>query len=474
MLVPHEPELDPRIQWVAQLCRRIGRTEIIGAVSPLETSTERERPEQEYDGTLLTDRVKSYEYASATAKGLARLLSFLYMTGFVQRYFWRERERGDPVRYPKLHALTSRKSSCCSNGLGAMLRSWIRGSVAGRAWQAIDHTIGSVFRFLSVWSVHNVLSSALYRRARALSVIPRLLICHDVLALVAGARIKQMYGCPLLYDAHELWPEADLLAKGWERRVMTWVEGRSIRHADVVVTVTPQLARHLEERYGIAGVVCAPNAAPTGKSELGLVQKPVSLPLKFLYQGQLALRRGLEELLQAWEGLVTDSAVLYLRCPANDFLSYLRNQYRHLLDEQRVVVLPAVREAELVMAASFADVGIIPYVGPNLNHVYCCPNKLSQYMQAGLAVLSNRLSFVSEVISRYQCGLIYDAEKPETVAHAVRFWINHPDELQAMKARASLNARREFNWECQSQEYQRAVAILFEKGVERPQAAAGK
>lgn len=474
MLVPHEPELDPRIQWVAHLCGRIGRTEIIGAVFPWLTSEKRERPEREYDGSVSTDRVDTYKFASNTAKCFSMLVSFLYVTGFVHRYLRRERERSDLLRRPAPSAPSGRKSSEHSSGLAAMLRSWVQDSVVGRAWRPIDHTIGSVFRFLSVWSSYILLISALYRRARALSVIPRLIICHDVLALVAGARIKQMYGCPLLYDAHELWPDADLVAKGWERRVMAWVERRSIQHADVVVTVTPQLARHLEGRYGLSGVVCAPNATPNMTSERDFVPKPFSPPLKCLFQGQLAWHRGLEELLQAWECLVNDSAVLYLRCPANDFLSYVRDRYRHLLDRQRVVILPAVQEAELVAAASFADVGIVPYVGPNLNHVYCCPNKLSQYMQAGLAILSNRLAFVSEVINRYQCGLIYDAEKPETVVHAVQFWINHPDQLEAMKGRASMSARREFNWDCQSREYQRAVAFLFEKGVAKPQAAAGK
>ena len=49
---------------------------------------------------------------------------------------------------------------------------------------------------------------------------------------------------------------------------------------------------------------------------------------------------------------------------------------------------PPVRETSLIAAAAAADVGVIPYMPTIINFRYCCPNKLSQYMQAGLPIMA--------------------------------------------------------------------------------------
>jgi glycosyltransferase involved in cell wall biosynthesis len=287
------------------------------------------------------------------------------------------------------------------------------------------------------------------------------IVCHDVFALAAAVRLKPFFRCRVLYDAHELWPEADLLAQGWERETMAAYERRLIRQADVVVTVTPQIAVHLEQRYQISNVICTPNAAPNEESQGHDEPRLASLPVRCLFQGQVTWRRGLEELLSAWQGVNPNQAVLYLRCPENEYLSYLRAKFDQIIRDGKVVLIQPVGEDELVAAARASDVGVIPYVGPNLNHVYCCPNKLSQYMQAGLAILSNRLAFVTDVIARYRCGLTYDANDPASLVKAVQFLAENPTALLAMRQRASEAARIDFNWKCQSAAYKQAIATLY-------------
>jgi glycosyltransferase involved in cell wall biosynthesis len=126
-----------------------------------------------------------------------------------------------------------------------------------------------------------------------------------------------------------------------------------------------------------------------------------------------------------------------------------------------------------VSAARFADIGIIPYMGPNLNHEFCCPNKLSQYMQAGLAILANRLTFVREVIERYQCGMVYDAREAETLVQAVRHLAEHRDILGAMKRRARERAVKEINWSVQSADYRMAIERMFRAGERNSLSDAG-
>src|SRR3546814_5848658 len=62
--------------------------------------------------------------------------------------------------------------------------------------------------------------------------------------------------------------------------------------------------------------------------------------------------------------------------------------------------LPSISESQLVSAARAADVGVIPYNPVFPNHVMACPNKLDQYMQAGIAILSNNIPYVRHIIER--------------------------------------------------------------------------
>ncbi|MEX5219328.1 MAG: glycosyltransferase family 4 protein [Nitrospira sp.] len=438
MLVPHEPDADPRVRWVMQLCREIGPTEVIGLSAWNSAGVDSNKPVREAEGNIYVERIDLHEYASMRRKAWAMLTSFLSVGGTIRRYL--ERKRNTP-------------SPDAANADGEEERlSWVR---------RIDHRIGSWCRFHSVWAAYELIIDSLYRRARSSSVIPRVIICHDVLALAAAIRLKPLFRCSVLYDAHELWPEADLLAEQWERNAMADYEGGLVRQADAVVTVTPQIARHLERQYRLSNVICAPNATPVEAEHASDELRPASLPVKCLFQGQVTWRRGLEELLTAWQRIDPKLAVLYLRCPENEYLSYLKTKFDQIIRDGRVILLPAVREEQLVAAARTADVGVIPYVGPNLNHVYCCPNKLSQYMQAGLAILSNRLAFVSDVIARHQCGLTYEADKPATLVEAVHFLAENPAALLGMRRRAGNAARMDFNWQHQSAAYKRAIATLY-------------
>jgi len=456
MLVPHEPERDPRIKWVTRLCSQIGRTDVLGF------TLTNEKPSREYDGIIYTERIKVdllssklkmgiYQFFRLIQFGSRRLRKIVYLS---ERF-----GRGSEVSKPNIDIVTV-SSSHVSKPFKKEQKLELPPPV-GKTITAITRRIVSVPRFLLLFAFYYFIVDALYRRARAVSIIPRLIICHDIYALAAGVRIKQLYHCPIIYDSHELWPEADLEAENWEKKVTTFIERRLIRDANVVVTVTPQIARHLERLYRIKDVLIAANAEPFNHSITPSCDKPPSLPIKFLFQGGATFGRGIEEFLELWSQLKDDRAILILRAPENDYYAYVRSRFRIEIEAGRIVISPPVAESELVVVASLADVGVIPYGGPSLNHVYACPNKLSQYMQAGLAILCNAdLNFVCSTVGRYECGLTYNADKPESLMATIQSLVNAPQPLQSMKKNAYKAARSEFNWEVQSADYYKAIYNL--------------
>ena len=164
-------------------------------------------------------------------------------------------------------------------------------------------------------------------------------------------------------------------------------------------------------------------------------------------------------MIRAWVEIDSDRAVLCLRGP--DSLSKSKcialAEELNLLD-RAVIFSPPVSEGELVEAAAHSDVGIIPYLPIWVNYRFSCPNKLSQYMKAGLAILSNDLDFVRSVIDTHKCGLSYDSRDAATIQDAVRKLTEDEPFRKSCQDNARSGAIADFHWEKQSEPLYRAYS----------------
>ena len=59
---------------------------------------------------------------------------------------------------------------------------------------------------------------------------------------------------------------------------------------------------------------------------------------------------------------------------------------------------------------SKASIGIIPYL-PVPNHLVCLPNKLFEYMAAGVAVIASDFPHYRKVVDSSQSGLLVNPER---------------------------------------------------------------
>jgi glycosyltransferase involved in cell wall biosynthesis len=170
--------------------------------------------------------------------------------------------------------------------------------------------------------------------------------------------------------------------------------------------------------------------------------------LKVLYQGTFAEGRGLEEVLREWTGVDGTRIALFLRGPQNEW----REALERLADElgllgKSVYVLPPVLEKDLIGAAQEADIGLIPYKGDLPSYRFACPNKLSQYLHAGLAILANRIPFVEQTVARGQAGLCYDVDEPGSFARAVEALAGDRAGVERLRRNALEFAQNEYTWE---------------------------
>jgi glycosyltransferase involved in cell wall biosynthesis len=282
---------------------------------------------------------------------------------------------------------------------------------------------------------------------------PDVVHCNDLETLLVGVLAKKMFGCRVIYDAHEFWPFADSLCSWIDKSFFLLVERVLIKKVDAVVSVSPMLSDAIRKTYGLKHVHTVPNAEPWVENRTALAEPSPMARLadgrvKFLFQGRFTIARGIEEIISAWADIDGTKAALFLRGPNNIWKTRATEFAAQLgLLNKSVYFLDAVSEDELVSAASEADVGIVPYLPIAINERFACPNKLSQYLHAGLMVITSDLPYVKSILQDAKAGLCYDSADVNTLARAVNQVANDPDLLRACKGNALRFARDNFNWQ---------------------------
>ncbi len=270
-------------------------------------------------------------------------------------------------------------------------------------------------------------------------------IAHDLETLPLALRARQRHGGRVLYDSHELFVESSLAR--WEGRRWTRIESRTIGQADVVVTVSDSIAAELARRYGIAVpsvILNAPdNPGPEDEDPVDL-RRELDLPADAriaLYLGGIVQHRGLEQLIEA-AAERPDLAVVMLGPSGDAYRGVLeRLSVAHGVAE-RVRFLPPVAPGEIRRHAVGADVGIATIQATFLSYRYALPNKLFDYLHAGLPIVASDFPDMRALIDRYGVGAVCDPASPRSVAEAIDRVAGDPDLRRNARA-----AAQDFTWE---------------------------
>ncbi len=454
MICAHEPSLDPRIRWEAEAAARHFQVTVLGFNRP--------------DGLLpRVERINDYEIVrlnpgtisglyyfwrlkDVIPKGVRSTLGALLLLGLpllVLAEMILRLARGT------VHWLLRASSRLVTLSLlmKAIRLSPLLGFARGRLMARVEYV-------LAVLRVQFATATSLFwNHIDVMPHKPDVVHCNDLDTLLVGVLAKQRYGCRVVYDAHEFYPVSDPHGKWLDITFFSVIERLLIRHADAVVTVNPMLGEAMRAAYRLERVYSVPNAEPwTGDCpEPDAGSEMVTLAngrVKFLFQGRFTPGRGIDELIEGWTAVDGKRAALFLRGPDNMWREAAIEKAARLgLLDRSVYFLDAVREDELVSAAAEADVGVIPYKPLILNDRLSCPNKLSQYLHAGLMVLANDLPYVRSVLTEAEAGLFYTSADLPTLAASVGQILDNPELLQRGRANARRFARECFNWQVQGE-----------------------
>lgn len=280
---------------------------------------------------------------------------------------------------------------------------------------------------------------------------PDLVQAHDLDALEAAVLLRQKLRVPVIYDTHELWSEQPFINS--QESVAHWneLEQRLIGQVDAVMTINEPLAEILRERYGLTEVLALHNC----QERQSLLDRPPNRKPIALYQGAYVPHRGCEELIAAAAKLRHVQLAFRGFGPSEQAL-------RELDREKLVEFWEPVPGPEVVRAASQADIGLVPFLPTCLNHYFSTPNKLFEYMSAGLAVAGSDIPEISRFVGEYRIGCLFDPYSPSDIAEALDGVVTS-GELPAMQARARRAAEERWNWETEIERYLELVGRLLKR-----------
>jgi glycosyltransferase involved in cell wall biosynthesis len=87
---------------------------------------------------------------------------------------------------------------------------------------------------------------------------------------------------------------------------------------------------------------------------------------------------------------------------------------------------------------------------PAPHHTEANPNKLFEYMAAGLPVIASNFPLYKEFVEGNGSGICVDPQDPEAIAKAITWIADHPVEAEQMGRRGRNAVHTRYNWDRES------------------------
>lgn len=287
-----------------------------------------------------------------------------------------------------------------------------------------------------------------------------LMVSNDLDTLPGVWMASIIRGKPVIYDSHEYFTQVpELVRRPCKQRIWKFIERRIQPRLKYLITVNDSIAGIFSEEYGQEFTVVknlpssAISSPPESYLPAGFTGRPV-----LIYQGAVNEGRGLEEMIAAMPLM---PEFHFLIAGGGDKLGSLKQRVSDMGLESRVYFTGRVPFETLSCYTGQASIGLSLEQDAGLNYRLSLPNKLFDYMQAGLPVVASDLPEIRKLISRVGFGILVSDFSPEGLSGAIRsVW---QDKIKYMKFVENARAKApEYTWEKQEtllwDVYNRALA----------------
>ena len=277
-----------------------------------------------------------------------------------------------------------------------------------------------------------------------------LLVSNDLDTLLPNYLVAKLKHILLVYDSHEYFTGVpEIQDRPFVRRVWKRIEKFVFPGLKYVMTVSDSIASQYKSEYGFKPLVvrnCSiktEQILPFSHEELEICPDHLLLIL----QGTgINVDRGGEELIDAVS--LTDKVTLLVIGSGNKF-EFLIEKVSQLGLTGKIKFIKKLAWKELMRYTRSADVGLSLDKKSNMNYNFSLPNKVFDYISAGIPVIATDLPEIAKIIREYNCGILISEPTPEVIAEAIIKLRDNRDLLSGLKRNSAI-ASETVNWENES------------------------
>ncbi len=273
-------------------------------------------------------------------------------------------------------------------------------------------------------------------------------VANDLDTLPANNLASRIKRKPLIYDSHEYFTEVpELIGRPVVRTIWTWLEKILVPKVDAAYTVCDSIAEVYRDLYNVDFKVVRNLPVCSQVEKLEHQEKTKTQPKVILYQGALNLGRGVGAAIRSMQYL--DGAELWL-AGDGDLTSELKELVVEMSLESKVKFLGRLPLHQLHEVTCQADLGISLEEDLGLNYRFALPNKLFDYIQAGVPVLVSNLPEMRHIVEHYQIGAISETHQRKELAELMKSALFDQEKRLVWKQNLT-KAAKELCWENEEQ-----------------------
>ncbi len=285
-----------------------------------------------------------------------------------------------------------------------------------------------------------------------------LLFSNDLDTLPANYLASLMRRNLLVYDSHEYFTGVpELENRPAVKQVWESVEKFIFPRLKIIITVNDSIAGIYSKKYNKKIIVVRNvpvKLVPEKRNfDIELQKKKLGLPagkkLLILQGSGINVQRGAEEALLAME--FVENMILIL-LGGGDVMADLKK----LADKKRltdkVIFLPRMPYESMMEYTMISDLGFTFDKDLSLNYRYSLPNKIFDYIHAGIPVLSSRLPELEKIITTYDVGTFIPSHDPKAIAAVINQVFSDSVSYARWKNNTA-RAAMELNWNEESKKF---------------------
>ncbi|MBA7581839.1 hypothetical protein ES708_23750 [subsurface metagenome] len=268
---------------------------------------------------------------------------------------------------------------------------------------------------------------------------PKVIVGANFFTIFPAWIASKLTGALLIYDAYELIIPGGLSeSMNWRKRFWYFMERLMIRRADLIIAANEDRSRIMKQHYGLKMKPIVMRNIPFKKynpnpiEKALIIEKYPELTRRFpyerllLYQGNVDLFRGINRFVQALTYLPKKYRLIVVGSGPD--LEKLRHISQSFEQEDRFTTLGRVEQCLMPFIMSIADVGIVTYSFKGQNNIYCASNKIFEYAQVGLPIVTTNQPPLRKIVEKYGIGeLISEYDRPERISVLIQKVVENRD-----------------------------------------------